>query len=643
HINGEVCITVKSVKYIFKYMCKGPERADVQVDKKDEIAVHQSMRYLSYMEATWRSLGLETFWCSHTVVRLPVHLSGKQAVQFHEDESLEAIRSRSSATMLTEFFELCNQTAVRYKYPALKYTNAAEHFIWDTKIRRWKERQRNTKVIGRIQTGSPKNIERYCLRILLLHKILPTSFENLRTVDDIIYPTMHKACIAMGLMESDAEWDRCLSEATNYQMPRQLRNLFCIILVFCFPSDINKLWNDHFEALSEDYAHRYSNDFRKEVQVMGHTLTHIDETLRSMISSLDVFVIGGHLPPISEDFMMVSAHENPLITLEMRHLSHRKSELQSTRNDLAKGTHEHIEFFHKVLKAVDDPNENNLFFLEGQGGSGKTFICQIILAEIRLRGKIALACASSGLAALLLMGGRTAHNLFGLPTRTPTPTMSCNYNVNSNHCQLLKEACLIIWDEISMMHRYLIECADRMFQDIMKLPKPFGGKVVIFSGDFKQLLPVIKSEDEHAAVNATFPRSPLWKHICLNRTKLTINMQLLSNSLSEEDKAKMVEFADFLLSVGEGTARTVNGRIQLPDGIAQEYEDQSSLKCFVMKIYRDLIRGDGYRSWSMDEKSQYLAERGLLAPSNLMENPRPFTMLTQSNILEMMKKVNNWH
>ncbi|KAH9114745.1 hypothetical protein LEN26_004725 [Aphanomyces euteiches] len=213
--------------------------------------------------------------------------------------------------------------------------------------------------------------------------------------------------------------------------------------------------------------------------------------------------------------------------------------------------------------------------------------------------------------------------------------MSCSYNVNSNHCQLLKEACLIIWDEISMMHRYLIECADRMLQDIMKLPKPFGGKVVIFSGDFKQLLPVVQSEDEFAAVNATLPHSPLWRIIRTNRTKLTVNMRLWSNNLSEEDKVNMTVFAEFLLSIGQGTAETVNNRIRLPDGIAQEYQDESSLKLFVMQIYRDLILGDGYRSWSMDEKLEYLSERGLLAPSNSMVdtlNDMVFDMLPGETI-----------
>ena len=118
--------------------------------------------------------------------------------------------------------------------------------------------------------------------------------------------------------------------------------------------------------------------------------------------------------------------------------------------------------------------------LEGEGGSGKTFISRILLAEARLKGKIALAVASSGLASLLLPGGRTGHYTFKLPVLQPKESTVCNYSLNSNHANLLRESNFIIWDEISMVDRFLIEAVDRMFRDIMKTPNlPFGGKVSI--------------------------------------------------------------------------------------------------------------------------------------------------------------------
>ena len=59
--------------------------------------------------------------------------------------------------------------------------------------------------------------------------------------------------------------------------------------------------------------------------------------------------------------------------------------------------------------------QNKLFFIDGPGGTGKTFLYDLLLARVRSQGEVALAVASSGLAALLLAGGRTAHSRFRIP------------------------------------------------------------------------------------------------------------------------------------------------------------------------------------------------------------------------------------
>lgn len=55
------------------------------------------------------------------------------------------------------------------------------------------------------------------------------------------------------------------------------------------------------------------------------------------------------------------------------------------------------------------------FFIDGPGGTGKTFVYSTLLADVRSDGGIALAVASSGIAALLMEGGRTAHSRFKIP------------------------------------------------------------------------------------------------------------------------------------------------------------------------------------------------------------------------------------
>ena len=87
-----------------------------------------------------------------------------------------------------------------------------------------------------------------------------------------------------------------------------------------------------------------------------------------------------------------------------------------------------------------------VFFLDGPGGTGKTYLYNCILSRIRGEGKIALACASFGIASLLLSKGRTAHSRFKIPLILTT-TSTCNIKVNSKLAELIREATLIILDE----------------------------------------------------------------------------------------------------------------------------------------------------------------------------------------------------
>ena len=70
--------------------------------------------------------------------------------------------------------------------------------------------------------------------------------------------------------------------------------------------------------------------------------------------------------------------------------------------------------FNVITESVMN-HQGRVFFLDAPGGTGKTFLINLLLAQIRSSGKVALAVASSGIAATLLSGGRTAHSTFKLP------------------------------------------------------------------------------------------------------------------------------------------------------------------------------------------------------------------------------------
>ena len=82
--------------------------------------------------------------------------------------------------------------------------------------------------------------EIYFLRLLLLHVPSATSFENLRTFDNITYATFLEAAVARNL---DDEWERCLEEACSNQFPNALCKLFTFICIFQNLINIKYLWN----------------------------------------------------------------------------------------------------------------------------------------------------------------------------------------------------------------------------------------------------------------------------------------------------------------------------------------------------------------------------------------------------------------
>jgi len=110
---------------------------------------------------------------------------------------------------------------------------------------------------------------------------------------------------------------------------------------------------------------------------------------------------------------------------------------------------------------------NKVFFIDGHGGSGKTFVFNCKINKIRASGFIALAVASSGIAAFLLDGGTTAHFRFRIPLDINETSM-CKISKRSDLAQLIRLCKVVIWDEAPMMKILTFEVVDRTFRDLME-------------------------------------------------------------------------------------------------------------------------------------------------------------------------------
>ncbi|XP_050549141.1 uncharacterized protein LOC126910538 [Daktulosphaira vitifoliae] len=114
HINVEFCSSVKSIKYICKYVNKGNDLAvfEVQnVNKNDEITQYQMGRYISSNEAIWRIFSFPVHDKEPAVQHLAVHLENGQRVYFTKENIFQRALQPPKTT-LTEFFTLCQKTDV---------------------------------------------------------------------------------------------------------------------------------------------------------------------------------------------------------------------------------------------------------------------------------------------------------------------------------------------------------------------------------------------------------------------------------------------------------------------------------------------------------------------------------------------------
>ncbi|KNZ82356.1 hypothetical protein J132_00171 [Termitomyces sp. J132] len=138
-----------------------------------------------------------------------------------------------------------------------------------------------------------------------------------------------------------------------------------------------------------------------------------------------------------------------------------------------------------------DNNLGKMIFIHSAGGCGKTFVCNTLASAVWSNRDVALCVASSGIAALLLEGGRTAHSRFKIPIPA-LDTSIANIKRGTQLSQLLLQTKVVIWDEVPMQHKNAIDSVDRGFRDILEKDVPFGGVTVVFGGDFRQTLPVIQ-------------------------------------------------------------------------------------------------------------------------------------------------------
>ncbi|XP_058810469.1 uncharacterized protein LOC131675487 [Phymastichus coffea] len=239
HINVEIVSSIKAVKYLYKYIYEGHDAATVVIgEAKNQNTIEHNecrnfieTRYVGPVEACYRIFSKPLQHKSHSVTRLPIHLPNEQAVIITENEDEIALLAclNNSSSILLDYFTLnaTNDEARQYYYTDIpKYFRHIKKKVDGQMTSSWAARKKHSDCIGRMYSISSTHIELFHLRLLLLHVKGATNYNDLRTVDNILHPSFTAACLALGIIEDDEEWNKAMREAVNWMMPRRLRHLF---------------------------------------------------------------------------------------------------------------------------------------------------------------------------------------------------------------------------------------------------------------------------------------------------------------------------------------------------------------------------------------------------------------------------------
>ncbi|KAL4559204.1 hypothetical protein LXL04_031338 [Taraxacum kok-saghyz] len=571
HINIEICSTIKAVKYIYKYICKGCDKISFSVSSENnnvcvnEIDRFQAGRWISAPEGAWRIYRFSLGEMKPPVIHLPLHLENYQPMTFNKKTALRNVVNNpvQRKTMLTEFF-FQNRNDQIAKDLNLTYVQFPDFFVWKADKRVWSPRKSGTSV-GRIVIAHPSEGERYYLRILLLKVHCPKSFSDLKIFNGVRVSTFREAALLRGYLVDDNTQELCLQEASNFHMPYELRRLFATLLVFTCPNNPRQLWLSFENAMLEDLL-RCNRHTHRQAKI--HALQQINAFLQSMGRQLCEFDV------LPQDFSFNDLED------ETREIRTEKNIIVSDEDIMAISSLNEKQkiAFSTIIERVHS-NQSGAFFIDGPGGTGKTFLYRALLAKIRSEGHIALATATSGIAASLLPGGRTAHSRFKIPLDLTEGT-TCRISKQCSLAVLIKSSKLIIWDEAPMAKRTAIEALDDLLRDLMDSETIFGGKVVVLGGDFRQTLPVIPNGSKSDTINACLTNSRIWSSLC--QFQLQQNMRALLDPM----------FTEFLLEVGNGTRNFEDDDlVTLPTSmLVQNTPEIDSLNVLIECVYPDIYR-----------------------------------------------------
>ena len=490
-------------------------------------------RYIDPHHATWKICENEQLGRYPAVERQDIHLENQQTITFKPDKVLNAV-TEPKDTKLTAWFKL---NIVDKKAREFTYMEIPQHYRWDTTKKQWIARKKEsdrTPCIGRIYTVLRSQGELYFLRLLLISSRGCTSFQDIRTYGGNVYNTYKDVAYAMGLLSDDREIVYALEEVACYGTPGKMRQTFALMIRHSEIARPDKIWNRFKEEMMNDlmYEERKKTmpNLKLDIEkVVNMCLNQIEDILMDMGTSLNAIDLLPNPEPI---------HNIPKVIA--RELYDTEFQNNKYENMVKMINRSQEKIFKMVRSNLMSSLPGEQFIVDAPAGYGKTFLFNLLATFTRMMGGICLCLASTGIAAGNMEGGRTAHSTFKLPIPTLEDSVS-GIKLQTSEATVIRDAKLILWDEIFNINKLCIEVVERFLRDLMGNNLPFGGKVIVFGGDPRQIPSVVRKGGRAEIVAASFKSSPLYSRI--TQCELTDNMRVEQGNK---------EFCDWILNIGNG-------------------------------------------------------------------------------------------
>ncbi|CAD5233144.1 unnamed protein product [Bursaphelenchus xylophilus] len=516
--------------------------------KTKKVDIHEPEHYLgaNYLtppEAHLRILSFGPVFVSHIVEQIGIHMPGDDHVYAADGEPIETIYQRVSNlnanvhSRLTAYFQYC---AIHPEETAdLTYVDLNKTYAYDYKTFTYRKYQRQMKKIVQLREVSVKDKEKLALRSIILTVPCLQSFEQCRTHNGHIYATFLEAAQARGLFHSDVLWRQALDQARG-RTCKHFVFLFAQVLIEAgeLIEDQLQLWNDYKIHMMMPTFHRPS---MPDAEIRERQERRALELLSYYISNMGGKYESFNLPPLDGAYDPDVHGED--VDLFVGEFETTERPPEPPKPKVVLGDDQQYAF-DTITKAMELGLKNKTmphrqFFIHGAGGTGKTTLYTELANYCTENGIKYAATATTGVAANLLPGGMTLHNLLWAPLDL-TPDTLPTLKYEDSRAQRIRQLGLLIIDEASQLHINMYDYLQRLLRHVRRPGDIDRQLVILYGGDYQQILPVCPD----LRIGEEWNRSLISKKA---------EMQYIVLKQNHRTRADERSYRQFLQEIGSGT------------------------------------------------------------------------------------------